>query len=279
MGGGRKPRKRRLVENLDKKRSRSSTSLSTGSFIRREDEKEDEEDANASITTKRSRKGSRKTAKKSTAASSSCSTACALTLREYKTRLVSAESELTAARDLVKEKDKQCRILVRKFDKRFDLEKVARRQWLQEKSRLTGRVVELECQNSLREAQLVQSMQDKARVMAILYPAEAQSHSHPPSHPQLHPQLHPSVSVSSGTGTGMAHSQSAPLLPLLPASPLPSSGAAFCVVCQDHTADTLLLPCSHMCLCHKHAVLMQANHQLDTCPLCKEPCSQVCRAR
>jgi uncharacterized coiled-coil protein SlyX len=53
--------------------------------------------------------------------------------------------------------------------------------------------------------------------------------------------------------------------------------AAFCVVCQANTADTLILPCGHMCLCYSHAMSMQIDRILKVCPVCKQSCQKISR--
>lgn len=53
----------------------------------------------------------------------------------------------------------------------------------------------------------------------------------------------------------------------------------FCVVCQDHTADMIVLNCRHICLCYEHVVELGAQDQLKVCPLCQQPVTSIARVR
>ena len=49
----------------------------------------------------------------------------------------------------------------------------------------------------------------------------------------------------------------------------------FCVVCQDSTADHIILPCAPICLCLAHYTSMEASGPLTVCPVCKVPKQSV----
>lgn len=51
----------------------------------------------------------------------------------------------------------------------------------------------------------------------------------------------------------------------------------FCVVCQAHTADVLIVGCGHVCLCFNHAQQMSHNSQLKHCPVCLQKCTSICQ--
>jgi hypothetical protein len=51
----------------------------------------------------------------------------------------------------------------------------------------------------------------------------------------------------------------------------------FCVVCQAHTADVLIVGCGHVCLCFNHAQQMLHNSQLKQCPVCLQKCTSICQ--
>ena len=53
--------------------------------------------------------------------------------------------------------------------------------------------------------------------------------------------------------------------------------APFCVVCQAHTADMIIVECGHVCLCFNHAQQMLHNNQLKQCPVCLQKCSSICQ--
>ena len=46
-----------------------------------------------------------------------------------------------------------------------------------------------------------------------------------------------------------------------------------CVVCMSEFPDTVLLPCGHACLCHKHCeeLLRMSDGEQQTCPVCRTP--------
>jgi hypothetical protein len=43
-----------------------------------------------------------------------------------------------------------------------------------------------------------------------------------------------------------------------------------CSVCLGNNADTILLPCGHVCLCQKDAESLSASGQLSKCPICSQ---------
>ena len=54
-----------------------------------------------------------------------------------------------------------------------------------------------------------------------------------------------------------------------------SSNSFLCVVCQDNSVDTLILPCNHLCLCSRDAdTLRQMNQK---CPLCQRQIQSLTR--
>ena len=53
--------------------------------------------------------------------------------------------------------------------------------------------------------------------------------------------------------------------------------APFCVVCQAHTADILIVGCGHVCLCFNHAQHLLHNNQLKQCPVCLQKCTSICQ--
>lgn len=46
----------------------------------------------------------------------------------------------------------------------------------------------------------------------------------------------------------------------------------FCVVCQDYTANVLIVECGHICLCEDHVKSMTHQGSLTKCPLCNKSC-------
>jgi hypothetical protein len=213
------------------------------------------------ISTSNKRKKRAITNKKPTADSevTACSASCSLALRGLQTKLLNAEADLQNARLRNQEKEKECRILVRKFDRRFEIEKKSRREWIHEKSRLMGKVDELQKSNMILEAQLTEMTHAQTLAMA---------------------EINQIFGRTAAVGESSSSSNIFNMRGTVSSSPSTSgSTQPFCVVCQAHTADTMILNCGHICLCHDHAVLMQENNQLDACPVCKMACVQICRVR
>ena len=45
--------------------------------------------------------------------------------------------------------------------------------------------------------------------------------------------------------------------------------APVCIICLEPNANTVLIPCGHMCMCHVDAEQLKISQNLTTCPLCK----------
>eukprot|EP01041_Mallomonas_annulata_P002921 gene2921-5735_t len=53
----------------------------------------------------------------------------------------------------------------------------------------------------------------------------------------------------------------------------------FCVVCADDTADTVLHPCGHLCVCYEHGVELKKSATQNKCPLCAEPIDMLIKVK
>lgn len=96
-------------------------------------------------------------------------------------------------------------------------------------------------------------------------------------------------SSSSSSGVCVLSSSAAPAAPsataALPDQPVRQMDVPMCVVCMEHNADTILLPCAHVCLCHCDAQKWEARCQQEQlsgrgvmlCPLCQQPVSKFQR--
>eukprot|EP01041_Mallomonas_annulata_P005543 gene5543-11165_t len=52
-----------------------------------------------------------------------------------------------------------------------------------------------------------------------------------------------------------------------------------CVVCADDTADTVLHPCGHLCVCYEHGVELKKSVTQNKCPLCAEPIGMLIKVK
>ena len=209
-------------------------------------------------------------------------------IRQLQKQVTVLETDLSAARELVRSKEKECAILVRKFDRRFAKEMETRRSWNAEKRVLEARILALEGHSALMESRAVaaeshnQMIRDRiaplhhllealerGSLSGIMAPEPPPPQSQYPQYVQQQqtPWVGPLAGASGGyvAEVGSGHDKD-------------PSGRAFCVVCQDHTADTLVLPCGHLCVCNYHGVTMQAQGRLTKCPLCSRPSTGICRA-
>jgi hypothetical protein len=191
------------------------------------------------------------------------------------------ETELNATKELLRTKEKECVILVRKFDKRFAKEMETRRGWNAEKRILEAKLMSLEGQKALVEARAVAAesqnkmLMDKLSPLLTLMSATGGGGGERlglyPQHAASHQLAFPAGDVRVNQGDRGVSNESSD-----------SSGAPggnhFCVVCQAHTADTVITSCGHLCLCFEHAVTMQTQGRLTRCPLCNKPVAGICRA-
>lgn len=130
-------------------------------------------------------------------------------------------------------------VIMRKADKRFNEEKRTRRAWNEEREQLESALetANVKQQQMIAKCTMFDKMYD---LMSSFAPGSL-----------------PIVASSSE-------------------SAVPRTGH-FCVVCQDNTANTAILHCGHICLCYDHALRMQSEGQLSSCPLCKKSCDGVCK--
>lgn len=49
---------------------------------------------------------------------------------------------------------------------------------------------------------------------------------------------------------------------------VPTKDSLLCVICQDNVANTLVIPCNHLCLCSEDAATLRRMNTTN-CPLCK----------
>ena len=194
------------------------------------------------------------------------STAEYLSLQE---QLYDMETERRKARmDLV--------VMVRKADRRFQEEWRTRKAWNVEKTEFRDKISMLQQQAQLAErtadlevAARTAMKQQLSRVRTLLA-AEGGGVGNSDAVAAMLAELAP---VTNST---------LPVVPVSRASPGGVSNyikAPFCVICQSHTADTMLLSCGHICMCHDHALQMDLTGNLRVCPLCKAVVTGTCRAK
>jgi hypothetical protein len=203
--------------------------------------------------------------------------------------------ELRQELERVKAENRRLRIdtdlTMRKADRRFELEMVARRYWKREKTELEEVisnqqkdqqrwVAEKEKLKRLHgllqnvmyaaSATLESSLEFEQDVLTSSHAAGAVVQSQSPA-AQLRTEL---TAVGNGEATATFASRS---------TSGPSNGGGggsnhgrrmpfFCIVCLDHTARVAIQPCGHICFCVAHAEEMQQrghDHHYSKCPLCQ----------
>ena len=213
-------------------------------------------------------------------------------IRQLQKQVTVLETDLSATREVVRSKEKECAILVRKFDRRFAKEMETRRSWNAEKRVLEARILTLEGHSALMESRAVaaesynQMIRDRiAPLHHLLGALEGGSFNGnmtpalPPGQyvqQQLPGHQHHPLSTGSGPASGRNADYVVPIERGRDSNE--PTGSAFCVVCQDYTADTLVIPCGHLCVCNYHGVMMRAQGRLTKCPLCSKSSTGICRA-
>ena len=172
--------------------------------------------------------------------STCCSTKCSNTLRE-------TSAKLSLVEELLENKKNECRSLLQRFDDRLRCERSARRKWNDDKLNLEKEVSDLRKRNMVLEHDLEEMKQRQTIALAKMNSMFASTGE-------------PMVS-------SLASSQNSPGHQL----------TNFCVVCQDNTANNMVLNCGHICLCQDHADIMRHRNSLSVCPVCKKECSGIRR--
>ncbi len=187
-------------------------------------------------------------------------------------RISELENEVREAKKAAKASRSECDLVVRKFDRRFANEIKVRKEWNAER-----RVIEQERADLQREkATLALKLEESEHFINSFLTASM-------------PLMQMLAGVSGGKTDSIPRfnaSITSGLLAHMPDSGATSSPASsqlvtkpFCIACQSHTADTLILNCGHVCLCYEHAKQMQNNGQLHVCPVCKCTASGICKVR
>jgi hypothetical protein len=118
---------------------------------------------------------------------------------------------------------------------------------------------------------------DETATVAAVGPGATASGRREHPAPSLSSPQPTASSISSFAAAGEVRETSLAASPPPLAAAVAEPPAAFCVVCQTYTADTLLLPCGHLCLCYSHALSMQIDRILRVCPVCKQSCQGISR--
>jgi hypothetical protein len=208
--------------------------------------------------------------------------------------------ELRQELDRVKAENRRLRIdtdlTMRKADRRFELEMVARRYWKREKTELEEVIA-----NQQKDQQRWVAEKEKLKrlhglLQNVMYAASSTLESSLDFEPDNQVA---SRGAGAGAGAGL-QSPAAQLRSELTAvgkgettATFASKGSAgssntsgggssstnngrripfFCIVCLDHTARVAIQPCGHICFCVAHAEEMQQrvhDHHYSKCPLCQ----------
>jgi hypothetical protein len=185
------------------------------------------------------------------------------------------------------DKTNECARLVRKFETRLQRELMARKYWKAQMNSLESKL-----SHEQNRARIFESRACEAERILNLYQNAAATFV------EIHQQLpqsssqrnegirrpssssvilsstatmnsssacHASSAASTSTSPALENGNEAPTVP------------AFCVVCQTYTADTIIQPCGHICLCYSHVLTMQSEQILKICPLCKQICRGISR--
>ena len=204
-------------------------------------------------------------------------------------QLQTLQEEILSLKSRLNEKEKECSTLMRKFDTRFKMELVTRRNWKAQMSQLETKLSNeqksaMEYESRACEAERILSLYQSALVPLVeIYQSQQSSSS---TRNVMNSQRNEGTRrLPSSTTPAFPSSSPSSVLAAFPSSASQAASthqndgntAAFCVVCQTYTADTLLLPCGHLCLCYSHALSMQSDRILRVCPLCKKECQGISR--
>lgn len=173
----------------------------------------------------------------------------------------------------------ECDIAMKKFDRRFQNEIIARRQWNTEKFELIHSVEELKSSKLTAEAKVtslerqLNKMMQMMKPMFSLYQSMQGIHGENVLNDCSGIPLSPTATANVGGVTNDAV--------ILAGTPNDGKNIymqkPFCIICQLYHANIMLVPCGHICLCQEQAFHMQNNSQLGACPICKSNVRTSCK--
>jgi len=179
----------------------------------------------------------------------------------YNQKLVNEKQSLlkqiVAMKTELKEKDTEARLHARKSDRQIEqvLQESLKHQWeaAERNSKLTQAAILIQC--------LRQENEDEKK---------------------RHQRLLEEVLRGGGGGYVSATNEYSSNIMASPEKPTTNNNNPvlhFCVACQAYSADTIILPCGHLCLCNEHVGVMSERNQLALCPVCKMEVTGVCRVK